>query len=232
MKTNLIALAGEAGSGKNIIADMICSLHPKFEQRAFAYKVKLMASILLGVPVEKFEDREFKKSMLGSEWDYLNVREFLQKLGTDGLRDGLHVNVWVNALFADYRKPGVCVNLRLLQGVEINGKSMYPEDILKIFHNQSSSWSEFHKEYGLDKDAIVPMDHSNWIITDTRFPNELEEVKFRGGVTIKLTREGDLESDHESETALENAEFDYVLDNTGNLDQAFDAVKLLMDRLE
>lgn len=32
----------------------------------------------------------------------MTVREFLQKLGTDGLRDGLHTNVWVNALFADY----------------------------------------------------------------------------------------------------------------------------------
>jgi hypothetical protein len=32
----------------------------------------------------------------------MTVREFLQKLGTDGLRDGLHGNVWVNALFADY----------------------------------------------------------------------------------------------------------------------------------
>lgn len=32
----------------------------------------------------------------------MTVREFLQKLGTDGLRDGLQTNVWVNALFADY----------------------------------------------------------------------------------------------------------------------------------
>jgi hypothetical protein len=32
----------------------------------------------------------------------MTVRDFLQKLGTDGLRDGLHQNVWVNALFADY----------------------------------------------------------------------------------------------------------------------------------
>ena len=31
------------------------------------------------------------------------VRTFLQQLGTDGLRDGLHTNAWVNALFADYR---------------------------------------------------------------------------------------------------------------------------------
>lgn len=33
----------------------------------------------------------------------MTVREFLQKLGTEGLRTGLHKNIWVNALFADYK---------------------------------------------------------------------------------------------------------------------------------
>lgn len=33
----------------------------------------------------------------------MTVRDFLQKLGTDGLRNGLHSDVWVNALFADYQ---------------------------------------------------------------------------------------------------------------------------------
>jgi hypothetical protein len=34
----------------------------------------------------------------------MTAREFLQKLGTDALREGLHRDVWVNALFADYKK--------------------------------------------------------------------------------------------------------------------------------
>ena len=61
-----------------------------------------------------FEDQEFKKTNLESSWDVkskyrdrkpptpMTVREFLQKLGTEAMRDGLHSNVWVNALFADY----------------------------------------------------------------------------------------------------------------------------------
>ena len=32
----------------------------------------------------------------------MSVREFLQKLGTEAMRDGLHTNVWVNSLFSDY----------------------------------------------------------------------------------------------------------------------------------
>lgn len=82
-----------------------------WEIKKFAGKLKEIASLLTGIPIHKFEDQEFKKTTLGSEWDFadadapdniMTVRMFLQKLGTDGLRDGLHTNVWVNALFADY----------------------------------------------------------------------------------------------------------------------------------
>lgn len=40
----------------------------------------------------------------------MSVREFLQKLGTDGLRNGLHGNIWVNALFADYKPETILRN--------------------------------------------------------------------------------------------------------------------------
>jgi hypothetical protein len=49
--------------------------------------------------------------MLGEEWwknygDFYHqttVRDFLQLLGTDAIRNGLHSNAWVNALMADYK---------------------------------------------------------------------------------------------------------------------------------
>ena len=73
----------------------------EWEIRKFAGKLKDIASHLTGIDIEDFEDQEFKKTLLGSEWG-MTVREFLQKLGTDALRTGLHDNVWVNALMADY----------------------------------------------------------------------------------------------------------------------------------
>jgi hypothetical protein len=79
-----------------------------WEIKKYAGKLKTIGSLLTGIPVEKFEDQEFKKTRLSSEWNIhgmpMTVREFLQKLGTDALRDGLHSNAWVNALFADYKK--------------------------------------------------------------------------------------------------------------------------------
>lgn len=92
-----------------------------WEIRKFAGKLKDIASHLTGIDIEDFEDQEFKKTNLGPEWDVpataslvngiidlsemrpMTVREFLQKLGTNALRNGLHHNVWVNALMADYK---------------------------------------------------------------------------------------------------------------------------------
>lgn len=81
-----------------------------WEIKKFAGKLKDIASHLTGIDIEDFEDQEFKKTNLGREWwttcdegwQPMTVREFLQKLGTDALRNGLHDNVWVNALMADY----------------------------------------------------------------------------------------------------------------------------------
>ena len=91
-----------------------------WEIKKWAGKLKTIASMLTGIPESKFEDQEFKKTDLGKEWSYpypgeyyddgapvmvaMSVRDFLQKLGTDGLRYGLHENTWVNALMSDYQK--------------------------------------------------------------------------------------------------------------------------------
>ena len=92
-----------------------------YQIKKFAGKLKEIASMLTGIPKYKLEDQEFKKTYLGPEWNtwktnngqapkegdagiahMIYVREFLETLGTDGLRDGLHTNVWINAMFADY----------------------------------------------------------------------------------------------------------------------------------
>ena len=91
-----------------------------WEIKKFAGKLKQIASILTGIPLKNFENQEFKNTFLPSDWNYflkdktitddgiglvlnkMTVREFLQKLGTEAMRDGLHTNVWVNSLFSDY----------------------------------------------------------------------------------------------------------------------------------
>lgn len=80
------------------------------------------------------------------------------------------------------------------------------------------------------------------IITDTRFENELEAVKKRGGITIRVNRnfegkwidkqEWDLHSKgivpHESETALDDSTFDYEIDNNGTIPELIDKIRNIL----
>jgi hypothetical protein len=129
----IIGINGYAGSGKDTIAAIIQYLlcenkeqlnlemvvkyysnhqwwleeQSGWEIKKFAGKLKTIANILTGIPEQKFEDREFKLQNMPAEWTRhgipMTVREFLQRLGTDGLRNNLCDNVWVNSLMVDYK---------------------------------------------------------------------------------------------------------------------------------
>lgn len=220
----IIGVNGYAGSGKDTIGKLIQLLHcpsighitveealnnyeehqwwidekSGWEIKKWAGKLKTIASILTGIPQEKFEDQEFKKTSLGPEWNrveyeynhgsYTNphtvpmtVRDLLQKLGTDGLRNGLHEETWVNALMADYKPTQV-------------------------------QWSD--GPIGGYEDGPMP----NWIITDTRFPNEARAIKRAGGIVIRVDRPGvKAVNAHPSETGLDGWDFDHKIMNGSDI---------------
>jgi hypothetical protein len=226
----IIGISGRIGSGKDTVGEIIQELcvsnyGPVFEIKKYAGKLKQMASLLTGIPLEDFEDQEFKKSYLGAEWgtvksnplnavpvfanvsfnESMSVRELLQKLGTEAIRDGLHPNAWVNALFADYK---------------INRLSM------------SNSVEEISKQ-----------PYPNWIITDMRFPNEMEAVEERKGITVKVVRgcsecggigyhklscSKQYEKQHPSETAIDDAKFDYEIINDGSIKDLIEKVRQIL----
>ena len=88
-------------------------------------------------------------------------------------------------------------------------------------------------------------ENKNYIITDTRFPNELKAVKDRGGITIRVDRprivgirhtlkdgtyKDEIIKEHESETALDDATFDYYINNNGSLEELIEeVVKIYQD---
>lgn len=77
---------------------------------------------------------------------------------------------------------------------------------------------------GLHKDAWILAlfsdfyKHSNWIITDVRFPNEADAIKSRGGLLLRVNRDVPTLT-HISETALDNYDFDYYVDNNGTKEE-------------
>ena len=253
IKNNLIGISGKMGSGKDTVGKILqylsCSppsvdeinhmmkfitndkyksnldIASNYQIKKYADKLKDIVCLLLNCTREDLEDREFKEKELGEEWWYytdtlfkgnlygyneyhdklkddlnyyiikLTPRKLLQLLGTDCGREIIHPNIWVNALFADY-------------------KSGYVE--------QGVGWVETEDDY------------PNWIITDVRFPNEAKAFKDRGCIVIRVNR---MDVDkftanfpqtlHPSETALDDYEFDRVIDNNGSMEELIEKVNKL-----
>jgi len=197
--------------------------------KKFAGKVKEVCSIITGVPLYLFENANFKESYLDSNWNYnpyasndcgyiveghakLSVRSLMQKVGTDAIRNIIHPNTWVTALFADYKES-------------YSNNPWYAD---KGVHDVS-------EEDELQHEMMLP----NWIITDTRFPNEIEAIKKRGGITINVVRdhkEGYISiadtDKHSSETSLDDYAFDYELDNNSDIDSLMVKVRTLLQELK
>lgn len=100
----IIGISGKIGSGKDTVGNII-SVWGKdpWNIKKFADALKETASILTGIPRADFEKEEVKNSNLGKEWS-MTVRELLQKLGTEAIRNNVHENAWVNALMSGYNE--------------------------------------------------------------------------------------------------------------------------------
>jgi len=226
----LIAISGYAHSGKDTVGKLIqiasCDnipegldledllYNPKYSSlitknqnwkiKKWAGKLKTIASILTGISVEKFEDQDFKNKALDRQWCYptewlgkewwveMTAREFLQRLGTDALRNGLHKNTWVNALMADYKET----------------------------------------EYiGSDSEGADIYGYPDWIITDTRFPNEAQAIKNAGGIVIRVDRPGYKPiNNHPSETELDKWDFDYRILNISDLNSLLFTINTILKK--
>ena len=258
----IISISGHIGSGKDTVGNILQILidmphfsnkavieyldkkdiNYSYENKKFADKLKDIVCLLIGCTREQLEDRDFKETSLGEEWTRYSVangfwshsdnnpshkrmdskqcskaeyenevkvnwqtayktvytpRLLLQHIGTELFRNQIIDGIWVNALMSEYKAKE-----------ELVGTT--PENI---------QWGE-----------VYP----NWIITDTRFPNEHQAVKDKGGINIRINRPKErelilrnatsiidtrktLEPEHKSETALDNATFDYVILNNGTL---------------
>ena len=133
-------------------------------------------------------------------------RELLQILGTDLLRNQLHPDVWVNALFSDYRE------------LYMNNPWYNDNDIFSV--------SE------LDE-LIHKPEYPNWVIPDVRFINECQAIEQRGGIVVRVERLGlESKSTHISETELDNHVFAYTLFNDKDIPYLVSQVKAMLKQFK
>lgn len=210
----IIGFSGKAGAGKDTAGKIA---------------TKLLGKIYKGISIMKFADK--LKDSIELKFPNSYNKELWEKSGAE-YRDGIipslgisrrqlliqeamalreiHPDYWVNALFEQYVP-------------DYFGSNYLNFDFpTKLTHAQYKFWDENpDKRDGQQSPCFVDMVNPKWIITDLRFPNEMKAIKDRGGLVIRVERNGISEIDSYSETALDYAvrrgEFDLVSQNNSDL---------------
>ncbi len=200
---DLIAVGGKMGSGKDTVANMLQYLlndkynldstyedylhyrhhclyseKPKYKIRKFAYPLKKIVCIILGCTMDDLESRSFKDSFISEEWEDVNFyTEYVKDLSG---------------------KTYKLKNLSFSQALSIKSFATVREVLQYLGTNLFKD--QFHNKTWIN---ILFREHtkkSNWIISDLRFEDEVEEVLKRNGIIFYIERKGlNNNSTHKSE---------------------------------
>lgn len=78
----------------------------------------------------------------------------------------------------------------------------------------------FHKDIWLAsiENKIKNISNKNIVISDCRFPNEIEFFKSLGATMIYISRNDSFSGTHASESSLSETAFDYYIENNGTIE--------------
>lgn len=244
---NLISISGKKGSGKDTVGKIIQLLANNYKVneivslinnnaaipnggwhiKKWAGAVKEICAIILGVPVSKFEDQEFKASELSEEWWYYYLYKvkypYSEHKGTMGNRHLV--------------KPTVRWLLQNI-GTEV-GRTIHPNMWVNVLMNK-------YKTKTPGYEAFIGTTESQWIITDTRFENELKAIQDKGGICVKVKRSYGIFMnksraekinkegfEHPSETSLDHVkEWDWIFHNNGSVGNLVEQVKEFLKHIK
>jgi hypothetical protein len=65
-------------------------------------------------------------------------------------------------------------------------------------------------------------------ISDVRYPNEVEAIRSKGGIVVRIDRPDVPRLDHPTECALDDYDFDHVIDNSGTVEELRAAVRAIV----
>jgi len=67
---------------------------------------------------------------------------------------------------------------------------------------------------------------SGFAISDVRFPNEAEWIRSKGGIVVKLYRNGiDMNDSHRSETEVDKVKADFHIQNNGDVKEFYESIE-------
>jgi len=173
---------------------------------------------------EKYE----KERIVNWQTAYKTVytpRLLLQLIGTELFRNQLLDNIWVNALMSKYKGIADTDNFK---------ENWFFTKGVKDFNHLKEVDSVIYLALKDQMFKEIQASYPNWVITDTRFPNELKAIKDKGGISIRVIRpnskgiKAEIETLHKSETALDTTTFDYVFNNDGSIEDLIEAVREIL----
>lgn len=235
----IIAIQGYKNSGKNSVADMLQFLlntpswqHKyswfrvfgknnalsgnKYQQVSYAGRLKEVAGVILGVPVEMFENREFKENCY-VDFTTLSL-------------------IWKDDITDDSK---ILSDTKFSKEVKRLDKRLAREYYLSVRQVLQYLGTEVMRHY-LGDDlwilSALKSEHDKIIIPDQRFINEHCKSKENGAIVVHVTRPGCVAGTHASELELRTLEeeqmYDYLIKNNGTLKDLFNYCKWVVNKMK
>lgn len=174
MSTNsplIIGINGIAGAGKDTIANMVAlSLEKdngyKVKTFAFADRLKSASSVVFGIPLESFYDRD-KKEVIVPYWG-MSPRQMAQKMGTEAGRVGIRDDIWIKGLHQEIMESKV--DVAFITDVRFDNEALY---VHGKTYEPATSTEEAPKPHNLYPGVVVNIFRSNQVlIADSNHASE------------------------------------------------------------
>ena len=247
---SIIAISGRIGSGKDEVGKIINKLtNNKWEIKKFADSLKDTVCLLLGCTREDLESHDFKNSLVSEEWrvHYVKVEDAVNPIEKETKRVSKYYvseesvkKEWFKGKKANSPFEIVSELFTVRKFLQVLGT----ECVRDHFHGNTWVNALFSKykakhhsvNYGTTSDKQRIAISTNqvypyWIITDMRFPNEMQAVKDKGGITIRVNRPNLIENNHPSETSFDSATFDFVINNDKDIEHLINEVRKILEKL-
>jgi hypothetical protein len=167
-------------------------------------------------------------------------RILLQQIGTDLFRKQLHPNVWINSLMNEYKWDGKSMTDGWVPSYNNPDNSGWDAPAEPIMPNWIITDMRFPNEMKAVKDRggiTIRVTRNKFNISNIKearaYLRSFEEYKDRhdgDSIVISIANALWLENQklHESETALDDAVFDYEIDNSGTIEELIEKVREIL----
>jgi len=203
----IIGLCGKKHSGKDTAAKHLCLVY-KYIRYGLADPMKFaIKEIFLLSDEQLWGDL---KEVLDARYN-TTARKILQVFGTELFQFDIYKHI-----------PELSVEPRKLW---INR--------FKLWYRYQQNGIPIHFVNSLNNEIMYTDTPLDVVISDVRFPHEVDVIREMGGIIVKINRNDvDLSDVHASETEMDEIEPDYVIDNNGSIKDLKHNLDILMEEIK